>query len=211
MNGPRQWWLAAITSTLIMTGCAMQPAIMADQTTLSAEEAADAQTRSVESGLTVEQLLLLDQLKSQGVAPELTNDTWFNSEPLQLANLRGKVVIVEFWTFGCINCKNVIPALREWHQTYADAGLTIIGVHTPEFSYERDLASVQEAIARLNVPYPVAVDNEWTTWRAYNNRYWPAMYVIDKQGHLRFLKIGEGGTDRVEKVIQALLAEPLSS
>lgn len=104
----------------------------------------------------------------------------------------------------------MIPSLREWYQTYKDDGLVIIGVHTPEFSYEADLDNVKAALVRLDVPYPVAIDNDWKTWRAYSNRYWPAQYLIDKAGNLRYLHIGEGGYARTEEIIQALLAEDLS-
>ena len=103
----------------------------------------------------------------------------------------------------------MIPALREWHHKYADDGLTIIGVHTPEFQYEHDLNNVRQALVNLDVPYPVAIDNEWTTWRAYSNRYWPALYMIDKAGNIRFLKIGEGHMEEAEQVLQTLLAEPI--
>lgn len=97
--------------------------------------------------------------------------------------------------------------MREWHQKYADDGLVIIGVHTPEFQFERELANVQEALVRLDVPFSVAIDNDWKTWRSYHNRYWPAMYFIDKSGQIRYLKIGEGQYAYSEAVIQALLAE----
>lgn len=97
--------------------------------------------------------------------------------------------------------------MREWHQTYQDDGLVIIGVHTPEFGYERELENVKEAIVRLDVPYPVAIDNDWATWRAYNNRYWPAQYLIDKTGQIRYVHIGEGRYETAEEIIQALLAE----
>lgn len=97
--------------------------------------------------------------------------------------------------------------MREWHQKYADDGLVIIGVHTPEFQFERELANVQESLVRLDVPFPVAIDNDWKTWRSYHNRYWPAMYFIDKSGQIRYLKIGEGQYAYSEAVIQALLAE----
>jgi hypothetical protein len=103
----------------------------------------------------------------------------------------------------------VIPSLREWHNTYRDEGLVIVGVHTPEFNHEKDLDNVKEALVRLDVPYPVALDNEFQTWRAYRNRYWPAMYLLDKAGNIRYVHIGEGGYDRIEAVIQALLAEDL--
>jgi peroxiredoxin len=101
----------------------------------------------------------------------------------------------------------VIPSVREWYNTYKDDGLVVIGVHTPEFNYEKNLNNVKEALVRLDVPYPVALDNDWKTWRAYRNRYWPATYLIDKAGEVRYLHIGEGGYDRTQEVIEALLAE----
>jgi hypothetical protein len=100
--------------------------------------------------------------------------------------------------------------VREWYNTYKDDGLVVIGVHTPEFNYEKDLNNVKEALVRLDVPYPVALDNDWKTWRAYRNRYWPAMYLIDKAGNIRYLHIGEGDYDRTQEVIEALLAEDSS-
>jgi len=103
----------------------------------------------------------------------------------------------------------VIPSLREWHHTYADDGLVIIGVHTPEFNYEKELDNVKESLVRLDVPYPVTLDNDYQTWRAYRNRYWPAMYLIDKAGDIRYIHIGEGAYDRTQAVIEALLAEEL--
>ena len=164
----------------------------------------------VTAGPNAAQMQLLAGLDNQGRPPELFNQVWLNSEPLKLADLHGKVVIVEFWTFGCINCKNVLPSLREWHQKYKDDGLVIIGVHTPEFGYEGELENVKQALVDLDVPYPVAIDNDWQTWRAYNNRYWPAKYFIDKAGNLRQIYIGEGGYQQQEEIIQALLAENVS-
>jgi hypothetical protein len=104
----------------------------------------------------------------------------------------------------------VIPSLREWHNAYEDDGLVIIGVHTPEFNHEKDIDNVKESLVRLDVPYPVALDNEYETWRAYRNRYWPAMYLLDKAGNIRYVHIGEGAYDRTEEVILALLAEDIS-
>ena len=104
----------------------------------------------------------------------------------------------------------MIPSLREWHNTYQDDGLVIIGVHTPEFNYEKDPDNVKEALTRLDVPYPVTLDNDYKTWRAYRNRYWPAMYLIDKSGNIRYIHIGEGRYDQTEEVIKVLLAEDLS-
>jgi thiol-disulfide isomerase/thioredoxin len=150
----------------------------------------------------------LASLPDLGPAPELTNDTWLNVEsPLRLADLRGKVVIVEMWTFGCINCQNVMPSLKDWHSTYADQGLVIIGNHYPEFNYEADLANLEDAIARFGIEYPVAQDNTGDTWRSYKNNYWPTLYLIDKQGHIRYVHIGEGRYAETEENIKALLGE----
>lgn len=150
----------------------------------------------------------LASLPDLGPAPELTNDTWLNVDaPLRLANLRGKVVIVEMWTFGCINCQNVMPALKEWHNQYKEAGLVIIGNHFPEFSYERDLENLKTAVVQNDIQYAVAQDNNGATWQAYKNIYWPALYLIDKQGRIRYIHIGEGNYKETEQNIQALLAE----
>jgi thiol-disulfide isomerase/thioredoxin len=148
------------------------------------------------------------QLKDLGPAPELTNEVWLNTDqPLRLANLRGKVVLLDMWTFGCINCQHVIPSLRTWYETYNSQGLVVIGNHYPEFGYEADLGNLKDALARLDVPYPVAQDNDGQTWSAYRNHYWPTLYLIDKRGHLRYEHIGEGAYDQTEGAIQVLLAE----
>ena len=151
---------------------------------------------------------IISSLPDLGPAPELMNDTWLNVDsPLRLADLRGKVVIVEMWTFGCINCQHVMPSLKEWHSKYQDDGLVIIGNHFPEFSYEADLANLKDAIARDDIQYAVAQDNDGATWKAYKNHYWPALYLIDKQGHIRYVHIGEGRYSETEKNIKALLEE----
>jgi len=145
-----------------------------------------------------------------GPAPELTNEVWLNVDgPLRLADLRGKVVLLEMWTFGCYNCRNVIPSLRDWHNQYADDGLVIIGNHYPEFSREKDLENLKEAIVDLDISYAVAQDNDGATWRAYDNRFWPALYLIDKNGHIRYTHVGEGAYDKTETAIVALLNEPV--
>ena len=150
----------------------------------------------------------LASLPDLGPAPELTNTTWLNVDsPLRIADLRGKVVMVEMWTFGCINCQNVMPSLKEWHAKYSDQGLVIIGNHFPEFDYEADLNNLKEAVARNEIEYAVAQDNNGDTWRAYKNHYWPALYLIDKQGHIRYVHIGEGRYKETEENIQALLVE----
>ena len=150
----------------------------------------------------------ITSLPDLGPAPELTNDTWLNvSAPLHIADLRGKVVIVEMWTFGCINCQHVIPSLVEWHSKYKDQGLVIIGNHYPEFSFEEDIDNLKDAIMRYEIEYAVAQDNDGSTWQAYQNNYWPALYLIDKQGRIRYVHIGEGRYKETEENIKALLAE----
>ena len=140
-------------------------------------------------------------------APDITNETWLNSAPLRLGDLKGKVVMVEFWTFGCYNCRNVEPYLKGWYQKYADQGFVVIGVHSPEFSHEREVENVRRYIKEHEIRFPVPVDNDFSTWNRYGNRYWPAMYLIDKQGVIRYVRIGEGGYQETERLIQALLAE----
>ena len=182
--------------TLILVGCSAQQ--------ISSSNESDTMP-STEEPTAMPKVASLPDL---GPAPELTNDIWLNvPSPLRIAELQGKVVIVEMWTFGCINCKNVIPSLKEWHSKYADQGLVIIGNHYPEFSYEEDLDNVKDAVNRLGIEYAVAQDNNGATWRAYKNHYWPTLYLIDKQGHIRYVHIGEGRYSETEENIQALLAE----
>ena len=147
-------------------------------------------------------------LRDLGQAPELAGTTdWINSEPLTLASLRGKVVIVDFWTFECYNCVNTLPYVRDLYDKYHSQGLEIIGVHTPEFAVERVPANVQKATKDLGVTWPVVLDPDYKTWSAYNNGYWPAFYFIDAKGHIRYTHIGEGNYDYNEKVVQQLLSE----
>jgi thiol-disulfide isomerase/thioredoxin len=147
-------------------------------------------------------------LEDLGPAPELANTVWLNTDhPLRLAGLRGKVVLIEMWTFLCINCLDTVPTVKDWYHKYAGQGLVIIGNHYPEFDYERDLGNLKAAIAREGITYPVAQDNDGATWTAYHNEYWPTIYLIDKTGHLRYRRIGEGSYDQTEAAIQALLAE----
>jgi len=141
-------------------------------------------------------------------APELIpGGVWFNSDPLTLADLKGKVVIVDFWTYSCINCQRTMPYLRAWYEKYSDKGLVIIGVHAPEFEFEKSEKNVAQAIKDFKLPYPIVQDNDFATWRAYNNRYWPAKYILDKEGYIRYTHFGEGAYDETEKVIQELLKE----
>jgi thiol-disulfide isomerase/thioredoxin len=141
-------------------------------------------------------------------APEFTGiDKWFNSQPLTLQQLRGKVVLVDFWTFDCINCIHTIPHVEGWYSKYKDQGLTVIGVHTPEYPFERDAGNVKTAIARLGIQYPVAQDNSYATWNAWSNQYWPAFYLIDRHGHVVYSHFGEGDYEESEAAIQHALAD----
>jgi len=147
-------------------------------------------------------------LPDLGPAPELAGDPWLNTaEPLDLARLRGKVVLVEFWTFGCINCRNVLPHVAGWHARYAGDRFEVVGVHYPEFDYERELDNVRGAVAELGVGYPVAVDNDGATWGAWHQRYWPTLHLVDHRGRLRYTHIGEGGYAETEAAIRALIAD----
>lgn len=143
-----------------------------------------------------------------GTAPEFSRvTTWINSPPLSSSELRGKVVLVDFWTYSCINCIRTLPYVTQWYEKYKDQGLVVIGVHTPEFSFEKEEANVKQAIIRYGIHYPVALDNDYGTWNAYSNRYWPAHYLIDAQGKIRETHFGEGNYEETERDIQTLLAE----
>ena len=140
-------------------------------------------------------------------ALEFADGTWINSDPLTLEKLRGRVVVVEFWTFGCYNCRNTLPSMKDWDTRYRDRGLTIIGVHTPETSSEYTLDNLRREVPSLEIKYPVLTDNEYQTWKAYNVEAWPTIFVLDKQGRIRWLHVGEGRYQETENVFKALLAE----
>lgn len=140
-------------------------------------------------------------------APDISGETWLNSPPLTLSELRGKVVLVEFWTLGCSNCRNVEPYVKKWHDKYASQGLVVVGVHTPEFGYERELGNVREYVRSRGIKHAVVIDNDFAIWNRYANRYWPAMYLLDKQGAVCATKIGEGDYEDTERKIRELLAQ----
>lgn len=142
------------------------------------------------------------------LAPEIAGSSWVNSRPLQIQDLRGQVVLVEFWTYGCINCRHVEPYVKQWHERYHPQGLVVVGVHTPEFAFERDAQNVRDYVRAQDIRYPVVLDNDHQIWQRYQNRFWSALYLIDKKGMIRNLKIGEGGYAQTERAIQELLAEP---
>jgi thiol-disulfide isomerase/thioredoxin len=149
-----------------------------------------------------------------GRAPELVDaDPWFNTphgEPLRLAALRDRVVLLEFWTFACVNCQRTLPFLRRMHGRYQPE-LTVVGVHTPEFAFERSVQNVERAVREQGLEYPVGVDNDCVAWKAYANRYWPTTYLIDRAGRIRYTHVGEGNYTRTEGAIRALLAEAVDS
>ena len=142
----------------------------------------------------------LDELSSLAGAT-----AWINSPPLTAASLKGKVVLVQFWTFTCINWLRTLPYVRAWADTYKNAGLVVIGVHTPEFSFEHNLDNVRRAAAEMKIDYPVAVDNDYKVWRGFNNQYWPALYLVDGKGDVRHHQFGEGEYPETERIIQQLL------
>jgi thiol-disulfide isomerase/thioredoxin len=138
--------------------------------------------------------------------PEFQGITnWLNSSPLTVADLQGSIVLIQFWTFACINCQRTLPYVVDWHQKYASQGLKIVGIHTPEFAYERQVENVRAAIAQHQIAYPVPMDNGFETWRAYNNEYWPHLFLADRQGIIQYDHIGEGAYDTTEQKIRQLL------
>ncbi len=169
----------------------------------------------------IEQTLLTNDshplLNAQPVASDILNvpatqapefqrlSNWINSKPLTLASLRGKVVLVDFWTYSCINCLRTVPYLEKWYQAYQGDGLVIVGVNTPEFAFEHDPNNVRAAVRDLGITYPVTLDNDYFTWNAYQNNSWPADYLVDRNGYLRYVALGEGDYDKTESAIQALL------
>ena len=147
-------------------------------------------------------------LPTEGKFPSLARaTTWLNSEPLSSEGLQGKVVLVDFWTYTCINWRRTVPYVRAWAQKYKDQGLVVIGVHTPEFAFEKDLDNVRRQAKEQNIDYPIAVDSDFGIWRAFDNQYWPALYFIDAQGRVRHHVFGEGEYEQSERIIQQLLAE----
>jgi peptide-methionine (R)-S-oxide reductase len=140
-------------------------------------------------------------------APAFAEGVWINSEPLTINGLRGRVVLIEFWTFGCYNCRNTLPFLKTLHKTYGSKGLTIVGVHSPEFENEKKLENVRREVAELGIAYPVLVDNDYATWKAYNVQAWPTIFILDKSGKARWGHVGEGAYDEAERLIKQLLTE----
>ena len=143
---------------------------------------------------------------AQNTAPNFSGiSNWFNSAPLNIADLRGKVVLVDFWTYGCVNCVNTLPHVTELYAKYRDRGLVVVGVHTPEFPFERSASNVQAALKRHGISYPVAQDNDSQTWNAWHNQYWPAQYIVDQNGKIVYQHDGEGQYEQIDRTIARLL------
>jgi thiol-disulfide isomerase/thioredoxin len=144
--------------------------------------------------------------EARAAAPNFVGiSKWFNSVPLSIGDLRGKVVLVDFWTYGCYNCVNTLPYVTKLYETYKDKGLVVVGIHTPEFPFERSAGNVQAALKRHGITYPVAQDNDSATWNAWRNQYWPAQYIVDQHGNVVFSHAGEGQYDEIERTVRRLL------
>src|SRR6266446_4690342 len=164
--------------------------------------------------MNIQQLLLAARhpaevhLPMEGELPSFSGATaWLNSPPLSAAGLRGNVVLIDFWTYTCINWLRTLPYVRAWAEKYRDHGVVVIGVHTPEFPFEHDLENVRRAAQDMLVAYPIAIDNDYAIWSAFNNHYWPALYIVDAQGRMRYHHFGEGAYEQSEMIIQQLLAD----
>lgn len=201
------------TAPTVTTTAAPAPAAGAPTATTSSPTVASSAPAPVTSAATpapTPQVVVgqLPELPVIGTAPEFAGITaWLNSEVLTMDELRGRPVLIDFWTFGCINCIRTLPHVRAWHDAYAPHGLVIVGVHTPEFNHEYEEANVRESLPSRGVIWPVAMDNGYKTWRAYKNRFWPHKFLIDQEGQIRYHHIGEGAYQETEKAIRALLAE----
>jgi cytochrome c biogenesis protein CcdA/thiol-disulfide isomerase/thioredoxin len=209
-DGLQRW---APTYTAAIQGAvegndAAQRALQRPTTPAPGNSLADADAQGA-SGPVVTCRSAAETLANCGPAPDLIGiDTWINTPdgaPVTIAGLTGKVVLVDFWTFACINCQHVLPAVTAWYDTYHGAGLEVIGVHTPEFTFEHDPGNVRDAVIKESIHYPVGLDNSSATWRNYRNSYWPAAYLIDATGTLRYVKYGEGDYQHTETLIRQLL------
>ena len=140
------------------------------------------------------------------IGAESNPSLWINSPPLTQNDLKNKVVVIEFWTFDCINCKNTLPYMKKWYEGYKDKGLIVIGIHSPELRHERDIGNLKQAISDNEILYPVLIDNDFKVWKAFRTRFWPTIHVINKQGQIVHTQVGEGGYEATEAVIRTLLS-----
>jgi len=170
----------------------------------------DGISRLTSGGQMIPSRSLTEETKAPA-APEIAGGVWINSEPLMLKSLHGRVVLIEFWTFACYNCRNTLPSLKKWDAQYREQGLTIIGVHTPELDFERDIDQLRREVSKLGIKYPVVTDQDYSTWKAYRVEAWPTLFLLDKQGRVRWTHVGEGFYDETEQMIKKLLAEDVKS
>lgn len=193
-------------------GCSQTSTGLAGSKSPAVVEAHDALDRNIKDGA-------MTQLDAQPIirrkvdksrfkrAPEIASSIWINSEPIKWDDLRGKVVLVDFWTFACYNCKNTLPYKRQWYEKYKDSGFVVLGVHTPELSFERDIANVKKAVRDYAIEYPVAIDTDFSNWDRFAVRAWPTWFIVDKEGFVRYSHVGEGDYQDSERVIRELLGE----
>jgi thiol-disulfide isomerase/thioredoxin len=201
-------WAESLQTSVPAYASWIQDRIEGSSTAQSRLDRLSGRRRSV-FGQTTRLASQLDELplRDYGTAPDVHNvSAWINSRPLSLHSLRGQVVLVDFWTYSCINCLRTLPYLKSWDARYRSKGLVILGVHTPEFAFEHDLGNVRAAVRRLAIRYPVALDNDYGTWDAYGNQYWPADYLVDQAGHVRDVHFGEGDYAQTDHDIRLLLA-----
>jgi len=199
------------TAVLLLGGCARNEPPSATNATIASIPASDSAPVAREEKMPAESEAIVRPAvvdKSQFKrAAEISSETWINSAKLDWSSLRGKVVVVDFWTFACYNCKNTLPYKKAWYDKYADQGLVVLGVHTPELSFEKDVANVRKAVADYGIKYPVAIDGDFGNWNRYNVWAWPTWFIVDKEGYIRYTHVGEGDYAGSEQVIQQLLAE----
>ncbi|HEX8651923.1 MAG TPA: thioredoxin-like domain-containing protein [Pyrinomonadaceae bacterium] len=193
---------AAVLYFLVVAG---QRPLKRDVTPVATQSSAS-ESSAPEESEAEERDRLIDARRARR-APELAEGTWINSEPLTVEGLRGRVILLDFWTFGCYNCRNTLPALKRFHERYNSQGLTIIGVHSPEFEGEKSIDNVRREVRSLGILYPVLTDNDYLSWNAYGIQAWPTVVILDKQGRIRWTHIGEGLYDEQEQVIRRLLSE----
>lgn len=195
-RGPHYSYIAVVAITAAVFAITAPTALLISRPVISAVLASSAQAPGT------------SRLAVEGNMPPLDGAVqWINSQPLKAADLRGKVVLIEFWTYTCINWRRQLPYVRAWADKYKDKGLLVIGVHTPEFAFEKDIDNVRRETKEIRVPFPVAVDTNYAIWQAFGNEYWPALYFVDTQGRIRHHQFGEGDYEQSETVIKQLLAE----
>lgn len=197
MNYTLKSFILLVTVMVIFSSCTSNNLQEED---IPSPEISDADQEIQEVGLS-------DKFTENYPAPDFKGlGEWINSEPIDsIKDLKGKVVLVNFWTYTCINCIRTLPYLNDWHDKYAEEGLVIVAIHTPEFAYEKKIENLKTAVKEREIKYPVVQDNDYMTWRNYSNRYWPAKYLIDKEGNVRYQHFGEGNYEEIEESITELL------